>query len=68
MRFYFAGDLPVGGANTSHMTDELGKNLRSLFNTLSSSSSSRGSEAASIASDVRSLCVERITDAELGAQ
>ena len=49
------------------MTDELGKNLRSLFDTLSSTSASRGSEAASIVSDIRSLCVERITDAELGA-
>jgi len=49
------------------MMDELGKNLRSLFDTLSSTSLTRGTEAASIATDLHSLCVERITDAELGA-
>jgi len=49
------------------MTDELGKNLRNLFDTLSSTSPTRGTEALSIATDLHSLCVERITDAELGA-
>ena len=67
MRFYIARN-EVKVARNPSMADELGKNLRSLFDTLSSTSPSRGSEAASIATDLHSLCVERITDVELGAQ
>lgn len=49
------------------MADVLSGNVRSLQETLRSRSSHRGLQAAQLSSDLYQLCVESVSDTELGA-
>ena len=48
------------------MSDSLQSTVQCLLSTLSSRSSHRGSQAAQLASDLYTLCVESVSDTELG--
>ena len=48
------------------MADSLSSTVRTLISTLSSSSAHRGALATQLASDLYSLCVESVSDTELG--
>ena len=49
------------------MADVLARNARSLLETLQSKSPHRGSQASQLASDLFQLCVESVSDTEIGA-
>ena len=44
----------------------LSRNVQSLFETLRSKSPHRGSQAAHVASDLYTLCIESVSSTELG--
>ena len=44
----------------------LSRNVQSLFETLRSKSPHRGSQAAQLASDLYTLCIESVSSTELG--
>lgn len=48
------------------MADSLSSTVRTLISTLSSTSVHRGALAVQLASDLYSLCVESVSDTELG--
>ena len=53
-------------AEELEMADSLSSTVRALFSTLHSKSAHRGTQAAQLASDLYTLCVESVSDTEIG--